>query len=523
MIKKNSIKIFIISGVIFIISIVLGMWRINDVGRTWDEPAQAIDGYNFIELIINGDFKNKYLYDHPYHPPLTKYLYGIAAHFDIESKNSPAPFFLKREPLFKYDWMSVRLVSVLFSALSCLLVFLIAKKYFGLFIGFFSGIILSTLPIFLGMSQLATIESVLVFTFTATVYSFLLFIEKPNKFHTTVTGVILGLAFLTKYTNILLIPLMFSILIVWVKFGNNKSKSTNMTIFSQTLLIIVISFIVFFIFWPMPFFHLSQFIESNTQLRFAQTAHSVPEVFFGRLMFVPKIYYFIFFLITTPFITLLLFFIGAKKLSYLLGSKSFKSKRWIIYSVIFWFCLPFIQSFYNFRQQGIRYIIEIYAPFSIIAAIGMDFLLSLIKNQKKRILVVVIFFIYLLVVLIRISPYYIDYFNIVVGGSKGVYEKKLFHLGWWGEGIKEATTYLKKNAPKNSTVGAAVMPLTSIPPVTSLLITEYNDKNKYDYVMVGYFNIIREKFDSKNVTQNYFPIYDVLADGAKVITVYKHK
>lgn len=522
MAKKEKNKIFIISAFIFLFAFFLGIWRINDVGRTWDEPAQAIDGYNFLELIIKGDFKNQYFYDHPYHPPLTKYLYGFAAHFDIASKNSPTPFFLQGEPVFKYDWTTVRLISVIFLALSCLLVFLIAKKYFGLLVGFFSGIILSTLPIFLGMAQLATIESVLVFTFTATVYSFLLFIEKPSKLRIIVTGVLLGLALLTKYTNVLLIPLMFLILIVWIRFGN-KSNSKNMPVFFQILLIIVISFIVFFILWPMPFFHISQFISYNSQLRFAQTAHSVPEVFFGKLMFVPKIYYFIFFLITTPFITLLSFFIGAKKLSYLLTSNSFKNKKWVIYSVIFWFCLPFIQSFYNFRQQGIRYVIEIYAPFSIVAAIGIDYLLSLTKNQKKRIVIVVLFISYLLIVLVRISPYYFDYFNIVVGGSKGVYAKKLFHLGWWGEGIKEATLYLKNNALKNSTIGAAVMPLTSVPPVTSLSITKYDDKNKYDYVMVGYFNIVREKFNNEKIIQNYFPVYDVLADGAKLITVYKHK
>lgn len=501
--KRKIIKILVILF-IFLFAASLRMWNIDKMGRTWDEDSQVELGYKFVRLIENRDFSNP-LWQYSYHPPLSKYLYGWAAQYDvIEYKDG--------KPIFNYDWSNARLISVLFSSLTAVLILLIGWKYLSPFIGFVSAIIFSMLPFLLGLSQLATIESVLIFFFTASVYSFLNFLNKMTLVQGILTGALVGLSIETKYTNILLIPLFFWIYALWYFYKNKKKNFFDVKI----LIIPIAAFFTFFALWPMPWFHLKDIVQDNYKMRIIDTVHSIPEVFFGKLIFVPKPYYIVHFLITTPFLILALFLIGLKNIS--------NKRTWILYSLVAWFIIPFIQSFYNFRQHGVRYIIEIYAPLSIIASIGFNYILS---KFTQRTLIKAVFFIpvtvYMFIVLIRITPYYLNYFNIVVGGAKNVYEKRLFQLGWWGEGGREAALYLKNVAPYGSIVGVAHEPFASIPQVESLKIELYRENKKYDYIIVGFFHIIRHGFDDSKIKRDYISVYSVMADGAHIMEVYKKK
>lgn len=490
---------------ILLFSVSLRLWNFNQMGKTWDEDAYVEWGYNFVNMAAKGDFQNPYWYKVSLSPPLSSYLFGIPASFDV------AGFDNEGKPIFNYDYSHVRLVSVLFSSLTVILVVLFGWKYISFSVGIFAGIILSMLPLFVGYSQLATLESLIIFFFTAVIFSFFNFLSKPSKINILLTGVLLGLAFSVKYSNFLLVPLL--ILIYLIQLFNNK-KRIELLHFKSIFLILLIGFITFFVLWPMPWFHLREVIAYNASIR--NSPYSVPEVFFGRLMHVPKLYYFIYFLITTPFLILSFFLIGLKKIS--------NEKKWILYSIVVWFLFPFIQSFYNFRQHGIRYIIEIYAPLALIAAIGFDYING--KITRKILLKSVLFIpvaIYLFLILVKISPYYLEYFNIVVGGTKNVYEKKLFQMGWWGQGIREAAYYVATNAKKGSTVGIALSPATVMPALEGLRVSEYQEKDEYDYVIVNYYNILREGFDDSWIKKKSIVVYNVLADGASLVTVYKRK
>ncbi len=501
--KRKIIKLFLVFF-IFIFATSLRLWNIDKMGRTWDEDSQVELGYKFVKLIKDRDFNNP-LWQYSYHPPLTKYLYGWAAQYDVAEYEDG-------KVVFNYDWTHARLISVLFSSLTAVLIFLIGWKYISSFIGFTSAVIFSMLPFLLGLSQLATIESMLIFFFTASVYSFLNFLRNMTLGNAVLTGILVGLAFGTKYTNILLAPIF-----LWIYIIFYLHKDKNFDFFNIKILIILASsFLTFFLLWPMPWFHLKEVFTVNYKMRITDTAYSVPEVFFGRLMFVPKLYYAVEFLITTPFIILILFLTGLKNIS--------DKKTWIMYALVIWFIFPFIQSFYNFRQHGIRYIIEIYAPLSLIAGIGFNHILN---KFTQKILIKTIFFIpviiYMFVILVRITPYYLNYFNIVVGGAKNVYKEKLFQLGWWGEGGREAMLYLNDFAPKNSTVGIAHEPFVSIPKTNNLIIEPYKENKKYDYVVVGFFHVIRQGFDDSKIKESYSSVYSVVADGAHIMEVYKRK
>lgn len=547
--------------VIFLFSVGLRLWNLNDMGRTWDEFEYVERGYNFVSLIQKRDFNNPYWVKAPDFPPFAPYIYGIVSRMDIKG------FDIQQKPIFNYDYTHARLVSVLLTALSVVLVTIIGWNYKSPFVGIVSGIILSMLPYPLAFSHIASLESFILFFFTATVMSFLHFLLYPSKMSTVTTGILLGLSLLVKFTNILLVPLIIWIFLIW--YGH---VTTNKNVITRYIFLIVIMFLLafgtVFVFWPMPWFHLQDVISFNTHLRYSP--YSVPEVFFGRLLLVPKVYYIVHFFITTPLFILCLFLLGlfsttSQRFPFincsvfqLLFKKmkkgfrwNFSLKRividllhfflfiqkdekrtiknklthtWILYAIIAWFCLPFIQSLYNYKQHGLRYIIEIYAPLSIIAAIGLEYAVQKLQLRTfGKTLAVFVVLVYLFFALYRISPYYLDYFNGVVGGAGGVYRNKMFQLGWWGQGIREAGIYIEKHAPSGAKIGIALSPDHVLPPLPNQKVTPYNPGEMYDYVIVNYYIVLRAGYDDTQIKQKYDVAYSVIADGAQLVTVYKKK
>jgi dolichol-phosphate mannosyltransferase len=504
--KKQSIV------VILAIAVALRLWDFNAMGKTWDEPAYVEQGYYMVEAIKRGDFDNKQLY-HSDHPPLARYVYGLAEHLQIGDNH-------KQGENFPYDYTYPRLVSLVFSLSSVILVFLLGWQYISSFVGFIAALILATLPFFLGFSQLATLESLNMFFFTASVYGFIKLIHTQARKWIILTGIAAGLAMLVKQSNVFIYPLLSALYFLWV-FYDQKSKSRKDNIrlgMIWGVIIGIVSVITFFALWPFILFHIHDVLSVQDTMWIKNVSLPPPEVFFGRLMLVPMPYYFVLFLITTPVMILLFLILGLLRIDRL--------KKWILFAVVIWFIFPFLQSFYNFKQHGVRYIIQIYAPMAIIAAIGFETLIySLTTRKLYKILAVLALVTYMFFILWKATPYYLDYFNGFVGGTNGVHEKKIFQLGWWGQGLKEAGTYIEKNAKPGSRIGLAVQPPFSFPPLAKHKIDEYNSKKKYDYVVVSYFQVLREGFDDSLIRQTYQPVYTVYADKAAIVIVYgrKHK
>ena len=515
---KRSVLLF--SLLIFLLAFSLRVWNLNKAGQVWDEKSLLVDySWHHIRDAKNLDFGNEFWWKGtPDHPPLVRYLRGIASIPDIKAWDNNG------FPIYNYDLTYNRMLSVLLTSFAAVLVFFIRARYISLYSGIAAGMIFSMMPIPLGHSQIAMLEALAIFFFTISMFAFFLFLEKPNRKRMILSGIALGFALLARETHVMLLPMM--LIILRIKNYNVKLRGNNValrnaknkdpkSVLYKTLGTFGIALLTFFLLWPMPFFHLDYMYRYFVDLRVNVTT-SIPEIFFGKLMLVPIPYYFVYLIITTPFIILLLTLIGLKKID--------RSKNWIWYSFILWFSFPFLMSFYPKREQGIRYIIQICAPLALIAGLGFETVVSwFIKKIKYRILLLFPLFLYQFIILLRITPYYIDYFNILVGGAKNVYEKRLFHLAWWGEGIKEAFTYLDKNAPRGTTVGIAVTPSHILPDLPGRKIITYKDSEKYDYVVVNFYHIVRIGFDDSKVQRDYEVVYSVIADGAHLVQVYQKK
>jgi hypothetical protein len=501
-------RIVVISFIIFLLAFSLRIWNLNKAGQMWDEKSLLVDyAWDYVKDARNLNFGgDSWWKNQPDHPPLVRYLRGIASIPDIKAWDN------KGSPIYNYDLTYDRMLSVFLTSFAAVLVFLIGARYVSLYSGFAAGMIFSMLPIPLGHSQIALLEPLDLFFPTASMFAFFLFLEKPNKKRMVFSGIALGFALLARETHLMLLPMM--LIIIFIKNHCLKIKNIK-SVFYKTLGIFGIAFLTFFCLWPMPFFHLAWEFNYFMNLR-VQGTGPIPEVFFGRLILTPIPYFFVYTIITTPLVILLLSLLGLKKIN--------KSRNWVWYSLVLWFCFPFILSFYPKKEHGIRYIIQICTPLALIAAMGFELMVSkFFKKFNYKLLMLIPLFLYQFIILSRITPYYIDYFNILVGGAKNVYEKRLFQLGWWGEGIKEAFTYLDKNTPKNTTVGIATSPSHALPPLPKQKVVKYKTGEKYDYVVVNLYNVIREGFNDSEIKTNYKTVYSVIADGAHLVEVYKRK
>ena len=512
---KNKQKIIISIIFIFLLSLTLRIATLNQIGRTWDEPEYVEQGYKMDELIKKGDFANSFFYTTYDHPPLVKYIYGLTAHLDQKGIDKSG------NPIFNYDYTYSRFLSAVFASLSAVLVLLIAWEYVSAFVGILSGIIFSTLPFFIGLSQLVTTESILMFLFTSSIYSFLKLLNKFAIKKLLLVGILSGLALQAKQSNGLLFPLFGLFYLLWYfKIGRKNNEKFLGKRFISLIWIGIIAVMVFVAIWPMPYFHLDVINSINQKIWLVKT--SPPEVFWGKLILSPKIYFITLYFITTPVLIILLSLVGLKKIQAM--------KKWIPYAFIIWFLFPFIQSFYPWRVHGVRYIIEIYAPLSIIAAMGVGFIIEKLKlDTKAKIASIVLITLYMFSIIYQMKPYYLDYFNEVVGGPKGVYDKRYFELGWWGQGFREAGYYLRDNAKRNSTVGLYISSPHVFPKISNQKLIfvdpgkQYNRDQQYDYVVVNNYHVLREGFDDGGIKSDYKLIYQVKAGDAPIVDIYSSK
>jgi len=512
-----KIKIFVLA-LIFCFSLTLRMSTLNQIGRTWDEAHFIEEGYKMVELFRNGDFSNSFFYTSYDHPPLIKYIFGSTSYLDLNEDR------LGKQPLFNYDYTYSRTLSAIFFSIGVVVTVLLGWRLFSPLVGIVSGVILSMLPFSLGLSQLVSTEGLKIFIYPIAIYSILRLVEKFTLKKVLITGVIIGIALQIKQSNGLLFLISIGMFIIHYRTLNVKQKIGYIkSRLIGFLIIILVSIVTFISFWPHLLFNFLKVYEIHNKfwgLEFTAKpwliTMSVPEVFLGSLVMTPNFYYFVYFFISIPVLILILFFFGVKNI--------FDSKKWQLYILIIWFSAPFVLSFYSWRQHGLRYLIEIYPAIALISAIGFDTLTSKFTSSfYKKVLILIPIMIYLFFILANIRPYYLDYYNEFVGGTGNVYRANLFQIGWWGQGLREAGQYVAKNSEKGSTVGLAISPEHVLFRSDELIYTKWEEGKTYDYIIVNHYHIIRDGFDDKIIRDNYKLVYNVKADGATLVYIYKNE
>jgi hypothetical protein len=450
---------------VFIVSLSFRLWDIKATGGTWDEDIYFTSGWNFINNLYWRNFTPEDWGWNFEHPPVSKYIYGIGARLSFKFPDDPA--FRSR-----INYSFSRMESAGLGALTCVVALLLGWEFFSPSVGILAASLLTFLPQFVAYGKLISLESPQAFFTTTAVYLFLKGIKaKGNSKFYLLAGLFAGLAGGTRYNAYLVIPLLGLIYVLARLKGITEEKGRSVPI--NVVLIPFIAVGLVFLIWP--------WMWENT------VPHLLKSINYSRHEHFHKpdyIYYWRYFFAMTP--ALLIFSFGG------FLWKIFKEKSFELLSVLLWFLFPIaVLSAFGVYDGNIRYVLDIYPPFTIASAVGFFFIADKIVGRFKKIKVwrkqIVAAGGFLLVAYVTfagltVRPYYMDYYGELVGGVGGVLKRGLDY-GHRGEGIKEAIDFVNKDAPSGSVVKVVAIP-NEAPPLRADLkpFGEGDHTNYYVYL-----------------------------------------
>lgn len=420
---------------VFVFALGFRLWGLNDAGPTWDEDVNWASGRNYVQNLLGLDFdQSSWIWNYQ-HPPVMKYMAGFGAQW--ADGYGPARF-----------------ISALAVALACALLVPIGQRLSDLRVGILAGVIASLTPHVLAHSKVVGHEAPTMLWWTLAVWLCLRAWDKhgdadPDRrqlaVRFAVIGVVLGVAIMSRFVNVLMAPMIGGILLAQAPSGRRK-ETIALGISVIPLVALAVSFLIWPRLWSTPIAH---FQESWARL--TGEKHGL-EPFLGKLTNSPPRTYFFSYLVATAPVGILL---GA--LAWLARLVIRRERAsWLL---LMWIVAPLLVLLSPVRQDGVRYIMPTLLAMSLAAAIGIGYLAELIANRVQRFGVARwtwalggLLAAYLFMVCVRIHPYYLDYYGEVYGGPGEVAENKAFETAWWGEGLHEALGYINREAPPGASV-----------------------------------------------------------------------
>jgi len=420
---------------------------------TADESGYIYSGYYYFkthDFRLNND-----------HPPLVKLLFALPLIiFNYNMPILPPRYFDSTLKLHLFMNLAVatdpdteqivflaRLVATLLAIALGMLIFIWAKRLYGLNAGLLSLFLYCFCPDILANSGLATPDIGLAFFFFLASFCFFRYINRPDWKNLIISGVTMGLALSTKITSLLILPLSLALGIFGVLTGhkcvdgkcNRNYKLTIPGFLLSFLLILIIATVTLnaVYFFKQPFQPLGTFSflkKYHPQLLlspFRNLMLPLPKEYinaiFGTIRHLNQghnaflmqqfsrqgwwYYYLLAFVIKTTLPALILsalslFFIKKQ------GKLDIRNEIFLLLPILFFFL---VLSVFKSVNIGLRYILPIY-PFLYIFISG----LSVQRLSRKRLgrIAIVILCAWHLYSSASIYPHYLSYFNELVGGAK---------------------------------------------------------------------------------------------------------
>jgi 4-amino-4-deoxy-L-arabinose transferase-like glycosyltransferase len=218
--KKELGKWRLLLAVFIVAYTLLLLLDLTHTPLQWDEANNLIGG-----LLLRRGYFERYLETNMFYPPLADL--AIAGYFTVTGVSV----------------FSGRLLGVTFASLSVWVTFELANKLYGAKTALIASIILGTMPGFVWLARLTMLETMLVFFFSTTMLLFLMWLLKHENKYLLLSGITLGLGFLTKYQTIIaLIAMVGSI--VFLCCGYIKEKLSRFPLLIVIAILIVLPWVI---------------------------------------------------------------------------------------------------------------------------------------------------------------------------------------------------------------------------------------------------------------------------------------
>ncbi len=465
---------WILPVLIFTLALLPRLVGLNDF-LTADEDDQLRFAGQFLQAILSRDWAGMLVLGYPGVPTLALGALGLAARYGLTAVTSalsvatspvptPAPALeaaythrvflpviarapevsglnamlaaIPRHPLDFIVW--VRLPMVLTASAAIVLIFLLLRKLLPEKTAVLATLLLAFDPFFLANSRIIHVDAPLTYFMFAAFLAFLVYLKDGRWQILLLSGVLGGLAALSKTPAFILAPILVAGggLFVW----RHPRRSPALT--KRWVLALVgwgiILLVAFVLFWPSmwtkPMFAITWIFRNA--LGAVNAPHPSRGLFWGAFITDRSPWYYTVALpfLLTPLTTIGLFFGGMAALR---GLK--RPSRTVSFALaLLAFALIFLAVVSIPARRGIRYTLPIFPALAVLAALGLTWLAARIRWGK--ILLTVAVFAQVGQVLL-FSPYYFNYTNPLLGGGRTA--PKFVVLGW-GEGLDRAAAYLNQ-------------------------------------------------------------------------------
>lgn len=225
------------------------LWKYDRIGTYW-------------EALLSGDFAKTAINDKP---GITVALFsglGLLSYPEPETTERLALPSSEESQLFEAYNIALsepvnrafRLPVLVVSTLALFAAFFLLRAAFGPRIALFTTLFIGTSPILVGISQIVNPDSFFWIFGSLSVFSYLALLETNRKILILVTGILLGLALLSKYTSFLLFGFFaLALMTRWIFFSTHLAWSEVRTSVIDLLKITLAAFATFSLFLPAVF------------------------------------------------------------------------------------------------------------------------------------------------------------------------------------------------------------------------------------------------------------------------------
>lgn len=400
----------------------------SDIGWTWDEVyyflsselqiewsrtlLSALRAGNLSQVLSRETLDAYWLWDitHNPHPPLYKILSSVSL------------------VLFKNildDFTAYRLSTMLLAGLLTVFLFCTVEKRYGLVPALYGALSLLGMPLFFGHAHFAATEIPLATFWFCSYWAFWRGLDKISG--SVLLGIFLGCALATKFTAVL-IPCAF---ILWSILYREKRALRNLLAMALSPCIAVALNPGW---WYQPVHKIWDFILMSTS---RQDTIPISTFFLGKTyVFSPPWYYApVMTGVTIPLTILLTILLGTM----LLAKQKFRNS----YDNLFLLNIPLIYAVVMLPNapvhDGIRQFFSLLPFLAYLAGMGFFYLGELIKNLQvkaylKNSFIALCFLSFIMPAGYQIKqyhPYELSYYNELIGGLRGAYEKGMEVTYWF--------------------------------------------------------------------------------------------
>lgn len=478
----------------FALAFSIRLWGLNAAGNVWDEYFYYDAVRDYTRAASQGDFRTQSWKTNKEHPPLGKYIYTPAVLYNRWQHVSDAN-----------AYSSLRFISAILGSITVVLVYLIGKRNYSFKIGVMAGLIYCLLPAVISYNKIVDLDVTMVFFFTLSMYFFFEYFKNNASKPLWWSVIFASLAIATKFNALFLFLIIYPVAAIyrWRKNKTLNPLKLPLPLKLFPLISVAILYLIWPWLWPNPWMQINQTV--------GHWGGKIYELFLGQVREGPLSYFVVHFLFGTPGLIIILTLVALFVI--------LKRRKIADFVILFWLIMPFGISFYHLRQDHLRYILSVMPAVSLLSSIGFWIIVERFPRAKVAAKIAAgALVVYLAIIVCRIQPYYLSYYNEFIGGPRNVARHNLFKLGFYGEGIKEATDYINKTAKDGATVHYEIIPDDA--PYLDRPRLSRQDNDEADYLVFN-TNAMQDKDKKEHInTSGYKLEYSVKVGEAPFVFVY---